>query len=76
MTALQTWPATRAIPIAFAFEMLLPAALLPALTRAAPPHPIAFVGALVLAGAAAVLLGGSKAVAQAAAPPAEPLTEP
>ena len=68
-------PATRAIPVAFALEMLLPAALQPALTHVGPPHPVAFAGALVLAGAAAVLLGGSKAVAHAAAA-AEPLTEP
>jgi len=75
MTSLQTWPATRAIPVAFALEMLLPAALQPALTHVGPPHPVAFAGALTLAGAAAVLLGGSKAVAHAAAA-AEPLTEP
>src|SRR5258707_14278821 len=32
MTALQTWPATRAIPIAFGLEMVAPAAAAPALT--------------------------------------------
>jgi len=66
MTALQTWPATRAIPIAFGLEMLLPAAVAPLLTRTSPPHPFAFAAALVLAAAAAVLLGGSRAVAHAA----------
>ncbi len=72
-TALQEWPATRAIPIAFGLEMILPAALLPALTRVAPPHPVAFVVGLAIAGSAAILLGGSRTVAQAAA---RPLTEP
>ena len=38
MTALQTWPATRAIPVAFGLEMLLPAALPP---RADPRGPAA-----------------------------------
>jgi len=71
MTSLQTWPATRAVPIAFGLEMLLPAALDPALTRAVPPHPAAFGAALALACAGAALLGGSRAVAQAA----RPLTE-
>ncbi len=71
MTALQTWPATRAVPIAFGLEMLLPAAISPALTRVGPPHPAAFGAALAVASAGAVLLGGSKAVARAAAPPAE-----
>ena len=66
MTSLQTWPATRAIPIAFGLEMLLPAILAPALTHASPPHPVAFAGALVLASAAVILLGGSRAVAHAA----------
>ncbi|HEY0416554.1 MAG TPA: hypothetical protein VGC78_09225 [Gaiellaceae bacterium] len=66
MSALQTWPATRAVPIAFGLEMLLPAAAAPALTRVSPPHPAAFAGAVVLAAAAAALLGGSRAVARAA----------
>ena len=48
-------------------------ALLPALTRVAPPHPVAFVVGLAIAGSAAILLGGSRTVAQAAA---RPLTEP
>src|SRR5581483_3113732 len=71
MTALQTWPATRAVPIAFGLEMLVPAMLAPALTHASPPHPVAFGVALGVASAGAVLLGGSRAVARAAvAPPA------
>jgi drug/metabolite transporter (DMT)-like permease len=68
MTSLQTWPATRAIPVAFGLEMILPAAVAPALTHASPPHPVAFAGGLALALAAAVLLGTSRAVARAAAP--------
>jgi len=70
MTSLQCWPATRAIPMAFGLEMLLPAALDPVLTHAVPPHPVAFGGALALACAGAVLLGGSRVVATAAAPEA------
>ena len=35
MTSLQTWPATRAVPVAFGLEMLLPAALAPLLTARA-----------------------------------------
>ena len=66
---------TRVIPVAFGLEMLLPAILAPALTHASPPHPVAFGGALVLASAAAIVLGGSRAVAHAAAP-TTPLTEP
>jgi hypothetical protein len=66
MTSLQAWPATRAIPIAFGLEMLAPAALAPVLTRTTFPHPAAFGVALALACAAAVLLGGSRAVAHAA----------
>ncbi len=67
MTAFQTWPATRAVPIAFGLEMLLPAALAPLVTHESSPHPVAFVAALVVAGAGVVLLGGSKAVGRAAA---------
>jgi drug/metabolite transporter (DMT)-like permease len=74
MTSLQTWPATRAIPIAFGLEMLVPAALAPLLAHASPPHAFAFVAALVVAGGGVVLLGGSQAVGKAAAPPEEPLT--
>jgi len=66
MTALQTWPATRAIPIAFGCEMLLPSALAPLLTDEAPRGPALFAIALVIAGGGALLLGGSRAVARAA----------
>lgn len=69
MTALQTWPATRAVPIAFGLEMLVPALLAPALTHARPPHPVAFGLALAVASTGAVLLGGSRAVARAAVAP-------
>ena len=69
MTALQTWPATRAVPIAFGLEMLVPAALAAALTHATPPHPIAFGVALAVATTGAVLLGGSRAVARATVSP-------
>lgn len=65
MTALQTWPATRAVPIAFGLEMVLPAALAPFLTRAEPPHLLAFGVGLTLASVGAVVLGGSRAVASA-----------
>lgn len=66
MTSIQSWPATRAIPIAFGLEMLLPAALAPALTSATTPHPVAYGGALVVALAGVALLGSSRAVARAA----------
>ncbi|MGZ4333391.1 MAG: hypothetical protein ACXVRJ_03875 [Gaiellaceae bacterium] len=72
MTSLQAWPATRAIPVAFGLEMLLPAALAPALAAGRPPHPVGFALALGFACAAAVLLGGSRAVAHAAVPLTEP----
>lgn len=68
MSALQSWPATRSIPVVFALEMALPAALAPFLTRTAPAHAVAFGLALAVACAGAVLLGTSKAVAHAAAP--------
>jgi hypothetical protein len=63
MTALQSWPATRSIPLVFGLEMALPAALAPFLTRAAPDHAAAFAAALALAVACAVSLGRSRAVA-------------
>jgi hypothetical protein len=72
MTALQTWPATRAIPVVFGLEMALPAALAPFLTKTSPSHVGVFVVALAVAVGAAVLLGSSRAVAKAA----DPLTEP
>lgn len=68
MTSLQTWTATRAIPIAFGLEMVVPAAFAPFLTHRQPPHAVAFALALVLALAGAVVLGSSRAVARAAAP--------
>ena len=58
MTALQTWPATRSIPVVFGLEMALPAALAPLLAESAsPPHRIAFGLALVVACAGAAVLG-------------------
>ena len=70
MTSLQTWTATRAIPVAFGLEMAVPAALAPFLTHAEPPHAVAFAFGLALACAGAVALGSSRAVARAAVPPA------
>ena len=72
MTALQTWPATRATPVVFGLEMALPAALAPILTKTSPSHVGLFAVALAVAVGAAVLLGSSRAVARAA----QPLTEP
>ncbi len=68
MTSLQTWAATRAIPVAFGLEMAVPAALAPFLTEQRPPHAVAFVLGLALACAGAVALGSSRAVARAAVP--------
>lgn len=67
MTSLQTWPATRAVPIAFGLEMIVPAVLDPILTHAAPPHPVAFGVALAAAAGGAYALGSSPAVARAVA---------
>lgn len=72
MTALQTWPATRAIPVVFGLEMAVPAALAPFLTLARPAHLLTFVAALALAVAGAAALGSARAVAHAA----HPLTAP
>lgn len=72
MTALQTWQATRAIPVVFALEMAVPAALIPVLSRTPPTHEVTFILALAVACAGAILLGSSKAVARAA----QPLTKP
>jgi hypothetical protein len=72
MTALQTWPATRSIPVVFGIEMALPAALAPILTLARPAHLVTFGAALTVADAGAAVLGSSRAVARAA----HPLTEP
>jgi len=64
MSALQFWPATRSIPIVFSLEMAVPAALTPLLASdSAPPHPVVFSFALVIACAGAVLVGRSRGVA-------------
>jgi drug/metabolite transporter (DMT)-like permease len=68
MTSLQTWAATRAIPVAFCLEMLLPAALGPLLAHAEPRDAPLYALALVLAGGGAVAVGSSRAVAKAAQP--------
>ncbi|HEY8646479.1 MAG TPA: hypothetical protein VIL77_11425 [Gaiellaceae bacterium] len=72
MTALQTWPATRSIPVVFGIEMVLPAALLPILAHTRPGHVLSFGAALAVACAGAAVLGSSRAVARAAAPLTEP----
>jgi drug/metabolite transporter (DMT)-like permease len=72
MTALQTWPATRSIPVVFGIEMVLPAALLPILTHTRPGHAVSFGASLAVACAGAAILGSSRAVARAAAPLTEP----
>ena len=72
MTALQTWPATRSIPVVFGLEMSIPAALAPILTLVRPAHAVTFGAALAVAVAGAALLGSSRAVARAA----HPLTGP
>jgi drug/metabolite transporter (DMT)-like permease len=72
MTALQTWPATRSIPVVFGIEMVLPPALLPLLAHTRPGHVVSFGAALVAACAGAAILGSSRAVARAAAPLTEP----
>jgi hypothetical protein len=66
MTALQTWPATRAIPVVFGLEMALPAAVTPLITSNGPTHAVAFVAALAAALGGAIVLGSSRAVARAA----------
>ena len=71
MSALQKWPATRSIPVVFAIEMALPAALAPIITKTGPSHSAAFVAALVVAVGGAVLLGSSRVVAAAAHPSTE-----
>lgn len=76
MTSLQRWPATRAVPVAFALEMASPAAVAPAVATAGslPLHGLPFGAALAVACAGAALLGGSRPVARAVRP--GPLTEP
>lgn len=64
MTALQQWPATRAIPIAFGLEMVAPAAVAPLLTSGEPRSVAVFVAALAVAAGGAFLLGSSRAVAK------------
>ncbi len=65
MTALQQWPATRAVPVAFCLEMAAPAVVAPLLTSATLPHAVGFGLGLGVACAGAVLLGTSRAVARA-----------
>lgn len=65
MTSLQTWPATRAVPIAFGLEMIVPAVLDPVLAEVPPRHPVAFAIALAIAAGGAFTLGSSPAVARA-----------
>jgi drug/metabolite transporter (DMT)-like permease len=76
MTSLQCWPATRAIPIAFALEMVVPAAVAPLITEhgAGPYHGIPFAAALLVAALGATLLGSSRAVAGTVAAEAVPST--
>jgi len=77
MTSLQRWPATRAVPVSFALEMVAPAALAPALAAAGGSFAFGgapFALALAVACAGAALLGGSGAVSRAVRP--GPLTEP
>jgi drug/metabolite transporter (DMT)-like permease len=69
MTSLQSWAATRAIPVSFGLEMAVPAALAPFLTNREPPHAIAFAAGLIVACAGAITLGSSRAVARAAVAP-------
>lgn len=65
MTALRSWPATRAIPVAFALEMAAPAAALLAITKhdASPWHGLPFALGLLVACTGAALLGSSPTVA-------------
>jgi hypothetical protein len=76
MTALQVWPATRAVPVAFGLEMVAPDAAAPALTHqgAGPWNGVPFAVALLVACAGAALLGSSRPVARTVR--AEPLTGP
>ena len=63
MTALQFWPATRAVPLVFSLEMGVPAAVAPLVAHASPVHPVVFGVALVAACAGAVAVGRSRTVA-------------
>jgi drug/metabolite transporter (DMT)-like permease len=73
-TALLAWPATRAIPVSFGLEMVVPAAAAPFLTHGGfgPLHGVPFVLALAVACGGAVALGSSRSVARAVAPLTEP----
>jgi hypothetical protein len=73
-TALLAWPATRAIPVAFGLEMVVPAAAAPFLTHHGfgPLHGMPFLLALAVACGGAVALGGSSSVARAVVPLTEP----
>ena len=73
-TALLAWPATRAIPVAFGLEMVVPAAAAPFLTHNGfgPLHGVPFVLALVVACGGAAAVGGSRSVARAVVPLTEP----
>jgi hypothetical protein len=74
MTALQAWPATRAIPVSFGLEMAAPAAVAPFLTHHGfgPLHGVPFVLALAVACGGAVAVGGSRSVARAVVPLTKP----
>jgi len=63
MTALQFWPATRAVPLVFSLEMGVPAAVAPLVAHASPLHPLAFGLALAVACGGAVAVGRSRTVA-------------
>ena len=69
-TALQTWPATRSIPISFGLEMAAPAAVAPFLTHHGfgPLHGAPFLLALAVACGGAAVLGSSRSVARAVGP--------
>jgi hypothetical protein len=73
-TALLAWPATRAIPVAFGLEMVVPAGAAPFLTNHGfgPLHGVPFVLALALACSGAVAVGGSRSVARVVVPLTEP----
>ncbi len=64
MTALQSWPATRSIPVVFSLEMAVPAAVAPLVAHGSPPHPVVFGLALAVACAGAVALGRSRGIAR------------
>jgi drug/metabolite transporter (DMT)-like permease len=63
MTALQFWPATRAVPLVFSLEMGVPAAVAPVVAHANPLHPAVFAVALAVACGGAIVVGRSRSVA-------------